>query len=525
MSAPELATLPAAAPADVEASHKFRWHLSDIARQSSISLAGTVFTVVVGYAFRIYLARELGARLLGWNALGMAVYAACKLAGETGLPAAALRFTGVYSTRGDGRELSVFFWRGLFWTVAGTASLCAAVVLSRNWIATRVFHDPGLRAYLPLYAALIPIGAGTTFLIQTLCGLKMVSRSTVIVKFASFPLMIGATAIALVFGFSLRGYVAAQIAGECVTLALAAWTLRRTLPIQLRWQDVTRQNLPNEVRWFAASMMGMGVLGFVGGHADRLILGYFLSAKQVGIYAIASSAAALNAIFLQSVNSIFGPTIASLHDQGEHALLLRLYQTLTKWILALTLPVVLTFLVFARTVMGVFGPDFQAGWLVLVIVTVGELINCATGSVGYLLIMSGNERWLVRVRLVSAVVLTAANILCIPKWGLAGVAIVSAAGTILSNIVYLAIVRWRLRLFPYNRSYLKLLAPVLASAGFLWFVHEKIVSGWHAIPALVVAGSLAALVLLGGFISIGLGEDDRLIVGMMKRRLSAALTG
>ncbi|HZP23578.1 MAG TPA: hypothetical protein VFB04_09035, partial [Terriglobales bacterium] len=89
MGAPELATLPAAAPADVAASHKFRWHLSDIARQSSISLAGTVFTVVVGYAFRIYLARELGARLLGWNALGMAVYAACKLAGETGLPAAA----------------------------------------------------------------------------------------------------------------------------------------------------------------------------------------------------------------------------------------------------------------------------------------------------------------------------------------------------------------------------------------------------------------------------------------------------
>ena len=50
--------------------------------------------------------------------------------------------------------------------------------------------------------------------------------------------------------------------------------------------------------------------------------------------------------------------------------------------------------------MRVFGHDFEAGWVILVIGAAGQLVNCAVGSVGYLLLMSGNERRLVRIQLV-----------------------------------------------------------------------------------------------------------------------------
>jgi hypothetical protein len=38
---------------------------------------------------------------------------------------------------------------------------------------------------------------------------------------------------------------------------------------------------------------------------------------------------------------------------------------------------------------------------------------------------------------------------------------------------------------------------------------------------LVVTAALAALVLLGGFAAFGLTDDDRLIVGMVKRRIAS----
>src|ERR1022692_738726 len=37
---------------------------------------------------------------------------------------------------------------------------------------------------------------------------------------------------------------------------------------------------------------------------------------------------------------------------------------------------------------GIGGRDFEAGWSVLVIGTLGELIDCGVGSVGFLLLMS-----------------------------------------------------------------------------------------------------------------------------------------
>jgi hypothetical protein len=35
--------------------------LNDIAHQSSVSFVGTIFTLALGYVFRVYLARMLGA--------------------------------------------------------------------------------------------------------------------------------------------------------------------------------------------------------------------------------------------------------------------------------------------------------------------------------------------------------------------------------------------------------------------------------------------------------------------------------
>jgi hypothetical protein len=49
----------------------FKTEIERISRQSGIAFAGTIFTAVVGYAFKIYLARFLGADALGLYALGI----------------------------------------------------------------------------------------------------------------------------------------------------------------------------------------------------------------------------------------------------------------------------------------------------------------------------------------------------------------------------------------------------------------------------------------------------------------------
>ena len=51
----------------------------------------------------------------------------------------------------------------------------------------------------------------------------------------------------------------------------------------------------------------------------------------------------------------------------------RLFQTLTKWILAFTLALAIVVIVFAKAMMHILRCEFDAGWIVLVIGPVDKL--------------------------------------------------------------------------------------------------------------------------------------------------------
>src|SRR5258708_27953967 len=104
--------------------------------------------------------------------------------------------------------------------------------------------------------------------------------------------------------------------------------------------------------------------------------------------------------------------------------------------------------------MRILGHDFEAGCPIMFIVTLGKLINCGVGSVGYLLLMSGNQRRLIRIQAIMACVMVLLSVVLIPRWGIAGAAVGAALTNVFTNIWYLAEVRRTLGLFPFTRRYL-----------------------------------------------------------------------
>jgi O-antigen/teichoic acid export membrane protein len=505
---------------------KYLSSLGVIARQSSVYFAGSAFTLTVGYIFRVFIARKLGAELLGLNALGMSIYGLCKLVGQMGLPQTAVRFVAAYTGIQETNRLTEFFWRGLAWTVAGTTSCGVMVFALRDWIAVRIFHAPAFAHSLPLFAMLIPIGAANSFLLQALCGFKRITRSTAITNFIAFPCMMLLTVASLALGLSLWGYVAAQLAAETLTLVLAALSLRRLLPQLKDWNNLAGGPLLPEIRWFAASVCTIGVLEFTLGQADRLIAGSYLQASQVGIYAVAGSATAIIAVILQSVNSIFGPTIASLHAQGDYTVLGQLFETLTKWILGLTIPLILLFVIWSQPLMGLFGNDFRAGSSLLVILCLGQAVNCATGSVGYLLLMSGQQKAMIRGQLIFGVSLLLADCILIPIGGVMAAAVISAMVTASINLYYLVAVRKTLGLFPYSRAYFKLVGPAAGAAGTIWLTRTLGVGhNAAALPSAIVSLALGYAAFFGSFVLFGLSGDDRALFDLGRARFAGMFAG
>ena len=213
-----------------------------------------------------------------------------------------------------------------------------------------------------------------------------------------------------------------------------------------------------------------------------------MNAREVGIYFLAATLTAFIPIVLQSVNQIFAPMIAELHARGNHELLRRLYQTLTKWVLGLTIPLAFTVMVFARPLMGIFSVEFASGWPVLIIGTAGQLVNCGVGSVGLLLLMSGQQARVIRVQMYVAAATVASNFLLIPVWGLVGAAIASAAANIMVNLLYLREVHKTLALLPSKRGYIFLIWPSSAALAITIFLRVA-TRGLH-VQAVAIAVTL-----------------------------------
>ena len=471
----------------------FQTEMGRISRQSGIVFAGTIFTAALGYAFKVYLARVLGAEALGVYALGMTIIAFLGIGNVLGLPESAVRFVALYSASKKFEDLRALLWNGS-WILMGANLIFSAILLEVGpWIATRFYHSPQLARYLPLFAPIMIISALSTFFSSVLAGYREVGRRTMITKFVASPITMAASVVLITLGGGLWGYLAAQILSAAVVMMLLVSLVWRLTPVAARSWDVKRLWIKTEVWSFSAAMFGVGLMQFFMVQTDRVALGIYRGAHDVGIYAVAAALVVYETIILQSVNQIFAPVIADIHARGEYALLGRLFQTLTKWIVGLTFPLAIVMIVYAHPIMRMFGHDFEAGWPILVIGSCGQLVNCGVGSVGYLLLMSGNQRRLVRVQVVMAIVMVVLSFRLVPLWGALGAAVAAAITNVGMNGWNLVEVRKALKLSPYNRSYLKLL-PSIGSALLLTLLVRKVQGiGWADWIGIIVSLLLAYL--------------------------------
>ena len=333
------------------------------------------------------------------------------------------RFAAVYRAAGKLEPLRALLWQGGAIILAANVLFAAILLRMGSVVAVRFYHSPVLARYIPWFTVLMLLGAVSTFYGRILAGYKEVGRRTVITNFIGTPATILLAVFLISLGWGLRGYLCAQVLGAMLVITLLLAFVWKLTPcearLSLRWPPL----LEREVWSFSATAMGVLLLQFLMSQVDKIALGFYRGAREVGIYSVAAAVVAYVSIILTSVNQVFSPIIADLHTRKDNMMLGRLYRALTKWVLGLTLPLAITVIVYARPLMRIFGHDFEAGWPILIIGTVGQLVNCGVGPVGLLLLMSGNQQRLLRVQAGMAAVMSVASIALVPVWGIVGAAV------------------------------------------------------------------------------------------------------
>ena len=402
--------------------------------------------IVVRYLLVFIIARLFGAEGLGTYTLAIAFASAAALLGRVGLDRASMRFTAFYRAQ---NQLAGVVGVNLFAAVAtGVLGCVVAVLLAlASGPLESAWHLVGLGSALRLVAIAVPAVALGEVWRDGLRGFQDVRLASFLEKIA-IP---GSTASFILVLLLVRPSNALIAVGAAVgAYWFAALIAGVVLYREVRQIPAAPMLALGPWMSFAVFLSLEGSLLFLLQWSDQLLVGLFLNATDVGIYAAAVRLAALAAVPLLAVNSILGPTVAALHGRGAYERLRQTYARLTWATGASGLCIGLGLIGLGSFALGLFGPEFAGGYLALVIVTVGHIVNAATGSAGVMLGMTGHVRWRLLNAALTAGINVSLNLLLIPAWGIAGSAAATATALITINLLQIVEVRLVLGFWGYD---------------------------------------------------------------------------
>jgi O-antigen/teichoic acid export membrane protein len=177
------------------------------------------------------------------------------------------------------------------------------------------------------------------------------------------------------------------------------------------------------------------------GKVDLFMLANMTSSDKVGIYNIALKLSMLAYMGLMAVNSIAAPKFSEIHSSGDIDALKKIVQQSTKTIFWVTFPVILLFLIFPDTILGVFGDEFKLAAMALIILSISKMFSAISGSVGTFLQMVGKQNVFQNILIFTAIINIVLNYTLIPMYGIDGAAFASAISGVIWNVLMIIYIK------------------------------------------------------------------------------------
>lgn len=143
------------------------------------------------------------------------------------------------------------------------------------------------------------------------------------------------------------------------------------------------------------------------------------------------------------MNTVIAPKFAALYQEGKVQELQQIASKTMVLLVIVASPIAFIMVIFPEFIMSFFGDQFIEGANILMVLVFGQFIYVITGSVGYLLTMSGHERVMRNIMIACSGLIILLNIVLIPHFGALGAAIATATTLVFQN-TFVAIAVWKI---------------------------------------------------------------------------------
>jgi O-antigen/teichoic acid export membrane protein len=435
----------------------------NLAKGALVNLVGKLAGRAIHIGTQIVLARWLGPALFGLYAIGWNLLRVGTSILPFGIDIALLQIGPSWWPK-EPKKISRLFQTAAVVILA--VSLAAGLFLfsASDWISN-LYSKPELSLVMRLLALALPFAL----------LLRVASYATRVTQQMQFGIIseeiiqpvsnLGLAVVLLLLGGGLSGALWATNISFGLALLYTIFTLVKIFPSVWSARIQFDRSVFSKL-WSASAPLAIAaVFTTLILLVDRLMVGFILSEQEAGLYQAASIFAVFFVTVLSAFKTIIAPMVAAAFDRGDTKGIAESFRMSTRWGIYLSIPVAVVLILTPETILEVlFGTAYVSSSATLIALTLGQLANVLSGPLEYYLIMTGSTKSWVWINAAMLIVNIGLNLVLIPRLGILGAGISTAVTFTLISIIGLLAVHRKLRISPYDLTYVR---GLLAAFGMI----------------------------------------------------------
>ncbi len=406
-------------------------HLEELLRGSSIALVIKVLAAVLGMILNIIITRTLGIEDSGLYFLALTIIMIMATMGRFGTDGILVKSISAAAVNNDWAEIKYVYKSSVFLVFITSLFLTIVLYASASSLSESLFNKPELGDILQLMSLSVMPIALYTLHASALQGLKKIRDSNITLVFI-MPIIMVLGTLSFLDSYGIDGLVNIYVCSSFLTLILG-WFFWKNHSSKMK-EINTIINI-SKIMHESLPLFKVSIFGVLMSASPMIFLGLWGTETELGGFQIASRIAMLTTFVLTAVNSIFAPKLSGHFSRSENNLVLPLIVKATALMFIAVSPFLLILFMFPEKILAIFGDGFEKYSTVLIVLAFGQLVNVITGSVGQVLVMSGNQEKQKNAFLIATIASILMGIYAVPKYGALGAALASSSGLIVVNLL------------------------------------------------------------------------------------------
>ncbi|MCF6279454.1 MAG: flippase [Flavobacteriaceae bacterium] len=415
----------------------------ELLKGSSISLVVKVSAMLLSYLAMLFITNYYGAEEWGIYSLSFTVLSIVILVPKFGFENSIVRIVSELKINNNSIEIFSVLKKITFFSLSIAIVVILILNVFHESLAIKVLKEPKMSYNIQLISYILIPSLFLTIISATFQAYKktmlfMLFQTGLINLFFLFFLFF------LHLLNITKNIFEIYVYSTILALIIGVFTFSKVLKLKKNTQKNNIIYSYNKILNVSFPMMLSGSFALLMGWSDILMLSYYKTTFDVGVYNSTLRLAALSGVVLIAVNAIATPKFVEYYAKKDTKGLEDTVKKSTKIIFFTSTPILLILIFFSKQILSFFGDEFIIGYLALTYLCISRFINGISGSVGYIMQMTDQQSIYQNIIIIAFFINLILNYILIPKIGFNGAAIASSIAMVFWNITLVFIIKRKL---------------------------------------------------------------------------------